>query len=236
MTGYHRHFTSLTLFTLGSSLILSVSLYMAGCAHSFQYLPEISGPGAMFARHGVAYSIPSKDPEVRMKLVYVGMARIKEAQVKEKMMLIRMYLRRPHKEDAAPPSTSTKPPIRLLPSEQELILPLDPTPIRPAKVHASIAKKPWIELSPRGMQVVEFLFPMPKYDNRSKELQYFSVSWEIHYGQNNVEKQLTRFDRFDSAPEQDNGEAGAVDLDDPYAQALNLPMGTQWVPEPWFWW
>jgi hypothetical protein len=193
-------------------------LGLAGCAHSYYYVPEIAGNGATFTRGGVLYVIPPESPRLRMKLVSLG---VKTNPEQQKILHIRMYFVR---------LSSATTPEYLDVTDQSLILPSSSNPISPSKVHANTKQRPNIELANVDKQVIELLFPLPQGSAGANSFQSFLLKWKIHYD-GKFEEQTTRFDRQDMAPQQGVGE-----YEYPPDEEESLQENSPWVPQGWGWW
>jgi hypothetical protein len=206
-------------FNLVKLVALSLGfLGMAGCAHSYYYVPEIAGNGATFTRGGVLYVIPPDAPKLRMKLVSLGVKTTKE---QKKILHIRMYFVR---------LSSSTTPEYLDVLEQSLVLPSSSNPINPTKVHANTKQRPIIELANTDKQAIEFLFELPQGSAGANSFQSFLFRWKVHYD-GKVEEQTTRFDRQDMAPQQGVGES-----DYPPDEEEQLEQNSPWIPQGWGWW
>jgi hypothetical protein len=193
---------SLSLFVLG---------LLSGCAHSYFYLPEITGKGAIYGNGGIVYSVPPESPALKMKIVSVGTNDKGE-------MLIRMYFVR-----SAKPSTLET----MDPKEQTLVL--NKMELQPIRVHANTKKKPLIELAEENKQAVELVYQLPR-GRTEKNVENFLLRWKIGYGVNQTEEQTARFDRHDSAPQQ-----GSDDSDFPYDDNPAFQNASNWLPIGWDW-
>jgi hypothetical protein len=199
---------------------------LSGCAHSYYYVPEISGDGAVFGRNGVIYSIPPQQPDFKMKLVSMGMQKAPaaaNAPEGTKMIQIRMYIVRPDSKSV---------PAFIDPKEQVLIF-TNGAEVRPTFVHARTVKKPVVELSDSKKQAIEFFFPMALATKDASYVQFFSLRWKIHYG-NKAEQQVVRFDRQDSRPQQ-GAEMFPGDPLYPYDEAPEF-VPNDWEASEWGWW
>jgi hypothetical protein len=127
------------------------TLIFLGCSSKPTFQPEVSGKGVLSSHGGVIYSIPPKNPVLRMKLVASGVT-------KDNMLLVRMFFLR-----KGPPAGEF-----LDPKEQSILLPDGRFSIIPSKVHANGAAKPLIKLTDSRKQGVELLFPLPTGGHKFK--------------------------------------------------------------------
>lgn len=208
---------------------------LGGCAHSYHYRPEVSGDGAIWASGGVSFLIPASQPKFKMKLLarsLKGAPSQAHLPSGTQMIFLRMYF-----EDmpggvsqapalAAVPAAQgkgpTKGPIQgpmqgrgeayLDPREQILRI-SDNLTAPPTLIRADTRTRPRVLLIAGKRQKVDLFFALPQGMDAS-DLQWFSLEWRVHIGNRGDERQVTRFDRRDSAPE-----IGAGYNDDPAAAA-----------------
>jgi hypothetical protein len=192
---------------------------MASCATKPTFKPEVDGAGAISGHGGVVYSIPSKNPVLKMKLASMWIP-------KQKMVHLRIYFLR---KGAAANEY-------LDPREQSIVLPDSATPIAPSRVHASTAAKPIIKLADVQRQTVELLFPVPQ--GGAHEYPYIKLNWKIHYvqdGKNQVMSETVRFDYISkSEPQKGVGQYDG-DVEFPYANYFSPPP-EDWITPGWMWW
>ncbi len=201
-----------------------------GCAHSYYYIPEVAGDGAMSSRGGVVYSIPATvNPHYKMKVAYLGIADesvSKHFHKKEKTLRVRMYLlKKSDSKDAG----------FIDPKDEVLVLDSGDLKIHPVAVFARSKKRPIVELAQRRKQTVDFFFPLPEGNKGTLEIQHFSFQWTVHYDAKNSETQTTRFDRQDSRP-QGGAEMFPEDGLYPFYESPLLSPDPDWMMDDWDFW
>jgi hypothetical protein len=207
--------------TFRNALALSLLLALSGCAHSYYYLPEIAGEGAMQGNKGsVTYSIPPSPPtEVLMRIRSFGIRKVKGVP----MIGMRLSFVRPQGVVAA----------REFLKPEELILQFGDVKIKPAYIYTKARKDAVIELS-AARNVVELLYPLPNDYKNEADVEIFKFRWTLLYGKQLIASQTTRFDRKDAAPQQ----AGSLFPNDPFYPydygPLDMP-GWEVSEDP-FWW
>ena len=196
---------------------LLFTLLLISCASSPTFKPEVDGAGAKSTTGGVVYSIPPKNPVLKMKLVSLGIT-------KENMVHVQMFFLR----KGAPAGEY------LDPREQSISLPDSSVNIYPARVHASAAGKPLIKLADTPKEAVELLFPVSKGTHL---FPYIMLSWKLHYVQDGQVKTMAETERFDltdkSDPQLSVGHYLGYE-DFPYAGYDPFPA--DWVTPGWLWW
>lgn len=222
---------------LWSILGLPCLIALSGCAHSYYYLPEIDGEGAIHGRKGgIIYTIPpTGTPELTLRVRALGIHK----GAKDTLMLgMRMSFIRP--KQGAPTAGAQE----YLKPEEQILRMAGGQEIRPAYIHTMAKRNDRIDLTGKTHEVVEFLYPIPKTgDGGVPTIETYSFQWRIHYGADGVESQAPRFDRYDARPQQ-AAEMYPEDPDYPYdVSPLDLPGWTVirdpfwWAVDPWWlWW
>ena len=187
-----------------------------GCASEPTFKPEVAGPGARFSQGGVVYSIPPKNPILKMKLISMV--------IPKEMLHVRMYF----KQQAATGEEYIDP------QEQTIVLPDSTEEIHPSKVHASADNKPLVKLSNQKQQAIELLFAVPKVGH---DYPYVKLNWKVHYsanGQDQTEGETERFD-FVEKPSLDKG-VGQYSGDLEFPNIEYGPISDAWATPGWAWW
>jgi hypothetical protein len=191
-------------------------LFLTACSTQPTFSPEVGGPGAMFFRGGVVYSVPPKNPVVKMKLVSLGIT-------KDNMLMVRMYFLR--KGPAAGEY--------LDPKEQMVWLPDAASGILPAHVHANGVGKPLVKLAEAQRQAVELFFPVPRGGH---DYPYVKLDWKIHYTKDGANKTVAETERFDLVQKEGTQEgvgSYSGDAEFPYGYANAQDM---WFANDLMWW
>jgi hypothetical protein len=203
---------------MSKSIWILPFLFIA-CTSKPTFQPEVGGEGGKYAPGGVVYSIPAKNPVIKMKLVSVVIPQ-------KTMLRVRMYFLR-----------SGSPAGEYLdPQEQSISLPDSATAIRPTRVHAPAAGKPLIQLAENQKQSVELEFPLPPGGRH--EYPYIQLNWKIHYrqnGQNLAMAETERFDYVHKVPAAQGVGQYEGDLEFPYADYY-MPLPDQWMAPGLMWW
>ena len=201
-------------------------LSLSACAHSYYYKAEIAGKGATFAeKGGVLYSIPPTQPVLTMRVRSLGVHKMNGVQ----MLGVRMTFLRPTTVLAAGPSSveSINP--------AELFAQIgDRKDIKPIFVHAKTKTQTLIVLAGGSHEFIEMLYPLGKEYEGAVSVPVYFFRWTVHYGNGQKEQQTTRFDRYDSSPEQ-GAELYPEDNDYPYdISPMQMPGWT--IEHDPYWW
>ena len=86
----------------------------------------------------------------------------------------------------------------------------------------------------RMPEVVELLYPLSKDGDGAKIISSYLFQWKVHYASGKTEQQVTRFNRYDAAPQQ-AAELFPEDSDYPYDVSPVATPGWEIVQDP-FWW
>jgi len=206
---------------------MPIVLGLTACAHSYYYLPEIDGEGAIHGKKGgIVYAIPSQahaDFVVRVRSL--GVKKTHNVQ------LLGMRLSFGPPEGAAPGSAGVKATV----DPAELMVRLGGgKEIKPAYVHSKTKKQSIVEVDSRAHDVVELLYPLPAESEGAATVFSYYFEWTVHYGQGKFVHQTARFDRYDARPQQ-AAELFPEDSDYPYDVSPMDMNGWHVVREP-FWW
>ena len=196
-------------------LLVLASLVAMACGHT-TYKPEVSGPKAALSKGGVVFPIPPTGaPDVKMKLV-------SQPTPKDQTLHLQMFFKRM--------TTDASKRASIDPHAQILILPDDGAQIRPSKVYANTAAKPYVDLSSADKQAIELVYQLPQGGDKYP---YYSLRWAINYGAGRIETHTTRFDR-DAKP---SGNPDPLAPDFPWIDAYQSEYGPDWFgPAGWGWW
>jgi hypothetical protein len=217
--------------TFGVILLFSGLL---GCAHSYYYKPEISGPGAIYGeKGGIVYTIPPQGtPDVILRVRSLGIHRVHNVQ----MVGVRMSFGRAAGVAPSSPSAGAAPVDFINPNEQLIHLTTNPSEagIKPAFVHSKSRKQDFVDLTGSTHEVIELLYPLPKDSEGAAYINSFSFYWKVHFSQSKTEQQSVRFDRLDSAPLQ-AAEVFPEDADYPYDVSPVTAPGWENIRDPYWW-
>jgi hypothetical protein len=211
---------------LGLALCLGT---FSGCAHSFFYAPEIKGTGATLVKEqAIDFAVPPGDqPELKMRLRSMGTEKVRD----QKMFVVRLAFARP-KENSGAKATARE---YLIPADQTIQFGVGNKPqVKPAYIRTKARKDKVIELTGLESESIDLLYPMPPGDEGTKDIERIVFHWTLHYGNNLVENQSTRFDRYDSRPQQ-AVEPYPNDPDYPYDISPLMMPGWEVDRDP-FWW
>jgi len=202
-------------------------LTSSSCAHSFYYLPEISGEGAIHGKKGgIVYSVPAEGkPELTVRVRALGIKSAKGVQ----MLGMRMSF-------ACPPGADkSAQKIKEFLDPKEQILRLEGgREVAPAFVHSRARAGSIIDLKSCDHAFVELLYPLGEGNKGSASVSLYYFEWRVHYGAGKVEQQTIRFDRYDSAPQQ-AAEMYPEDPDYPYDLSPVPTPGWEIVRDPYWW-
>jgi hypothetical protein len=202
----------------------------SGCAHSFYYSPEVAGKGATESRsRSVDFAIPpSTEPELKFRIRSLGTEKVKD----QNMFVVRMAFARPKNLSAKKANAREY----MVPAEQTIQLGLgNKSQIKPAFIRTKARKDNVIELTGVQSEAIDLLYPLPKGNSGTKDIERILFHWSLHYGNNKKEAQVTRFDRYDGIQSYNNAEQFPGDSDYPYDIAPLWMPGWEVNPDP-FWW
>ena len=196
-------------FLFRSLIVFLPVFFQISCAHTPSYTPEIWGVGAMHGKgDGIIYSIPPKDPDLKMKIISGGIQ-------SDRLLSLRIYFFRTKNASAEPEYLDPKElSVKYGPKEPEVF---------PAKIKANQEHKPMLQLTAEKRQEIELAFPIPADVDPKVGVESFVFYWKVHYGKNLTDAQAAAFDRKDKAARNAPGPDDFPETDtDPYWGDDNL--------------
>jgi hypothetical protein len=181
------------------ALLFLIAIVFPSCAaHNYFYLPVIQGAGEKEPKGKISYEVPKAKSSV--SLLSLGVKK----RENQPMLGIRFTLDR---------AAGLAPEIRMNPGEQKVRF--GEAELSPKFVRARVVEKGLVQLR-EAHEVIELLYPLPAGREDGGDLPSFNLNWNLELGAKGRFVQITRFDRYDAAPQQ----AGSAYSDDP-----NYPYG-----------